>query len=341
MRAIRVPIAPTGQTPFSAANPAPSSALEISPDIPMPVTRRPGEMLVRVKATTIVRDNLTWPELYHDPGAQLGNDFSGVVVSLHGSGETDSSPFKPGDAVYGMMHAERGGAWAEYAVIRGEEASPKPEGLSWEEAAALPLSALTADQALFDKAGLASDLELDRSRPDARRRRVLVTGAAGGVGACLVQLALAAGHSVVAATSSRARNDEFLRSLGVEGSDEYAELSAESDFDVVVDTVGGEVLQRCWGFVKGNGVLVSIDSASWNFVEVHREKGYSRGKDSVRALFFIVEPSKNSMARVSSVVEKHGLKNFVSQVLPFEKVIEGYDLCQNGRAGRGKIVLVP
>lgn len=77
-------------------------------------------MLVRIKATTIVRDSLTWPELYQDPGAQPGNDFSGVVVSVFAGEGSPPAPFRPGDEVYGMLGAERGGAWAEYAVVTGE-----------------------------------------------------------------------------------------------------------------------------------------------------------------------------------------------------------------------------
>lgn len=368
MKAIRIGRAPTGDDPFSAANPAPSSALEIA-EVPMPVPMRPGEMLVQVKATTVIRDNLTWPEMYNNnkknnknnddgAGAQLGNDFSGVVVAVvsqvsddeerTGQVSSSSSPFKPGDEVYGMIHADRGGAWAEYAIVTTEEASLKPEGLSWEEAAALPLSALTADQALFDQAGL----ELLEAGAGAgagagKQRRVLITGAAGGVGTYLVQFGLAAGHAVVAATSSHARNDEFLWSLGVRETVEYAELlslssaAAASSFDVIIDTVGGETLRRCWALVKSGGALVSVDSGSWNFVEEHRTTGYSRGKEDVRARFFIVEPSKKSMARISDVVEAGRLKIFVSTVLPLlEKVKEGYDLCHSGQAGRGKIVMV-
>lgn len=153
--------------------------------------------------------------------------------------------------------------------------------------------------------------------------------------------AAAAGHhSVVAATSSRARNDEFLRGLGATETAEYADLSPSSTgFDVVIDTAGGEVLERCWGLVRDDGVLVSIDSASWNFVKEHGEKGLSRGKDNVRAGFFIAEPSKESMARIADIIEKKELKILVSKVIAFERAKEGYDLCQAGRAGRGKIVL--
>lgn len=333
MQAVRIPTAPPGTAAFTAANPAPPSSLQIT-TIPRPTTSQPGQLLIQVKATTIIRDNLTWPELYADPPAQPGNDFAGIVISTH---DAATSPFKPGDEVYGMLSAHRGGAWAEYAIATDDEASLKPRRLSWAEAAALPLSALTADQALFEQAGLSVAAGQDGKK----KKRVLVTGAAGGVGMCLVQLALAAGHSVVAATSSRARTAAFLAGLGVLAAPEYDEVAGLPGFDAVIDTVGGDVLRRSWGWVADGGVIVSVDSGSWDFVEEHKRQGYDSGKETVRAVFFIVEPSRKSMARVSDVVERRGLKAFVSQVLPLHEAGTGYELCQSGQAGRGKIVLTP
>lgn len=337
MRAVRVPIAPAGSAPFTPKSPAPASALRPT-TVPRPAPSRPGELLVQIKATTIIRDNLTWPELYTESTtrtpAQLGNDFAGVVVSTY-SGDKPS-PFKPGDEVYGMISAHRGGAWAEYAIVTEDEASLKPALLSWDQAAALPLSALTADQALFEHGGLENEA-------GGIKKRVLVTGAAGGVGTYLVQFGLGAGHEVVGATSSRERNGELLRTLGlgVNQAVQYEELGGMAKFDVVVDTVGGDVLRQCWGWVKDGGRIVSIDSASWGFVEKHRAKGYDSETALVYATFFIVEPSRTSMARISDAVDKGGLKVFVSRVMPLEEAREGYEFCQSGQAGKGRIVLVP
>lgn len=251
MKAIRIqPQPPNGET-YTATNPAPPSAIHLE-ETPTPKPSQPNQLLVQIKATTIIRDNLTWPELYATPPAYLGNDFAGIVTEVH----PDEHGFKPGDEVYGMASAHRGGTWAEYAVVTTEETTLKPHGLSWAEAAALPLSALTADQALFVHA----ELEINGSQP----KRVLVTGAAGGVGMFVVAFASAAGHYVVAATGSNARNAEFVRSMGADEIVQYRKVQERGRFDVVIDTVGGEVLEACWeSAVRDNGRLISVDSASW------------------------------------------------------------------------------
>jgi NADPH:quinone reductase-like Zn-dependent oxidoreductase len=113
MTAIRIHDPPPGESPHSAANPAPSTTLYIAEDIPKPHVSKPGEAVVKIKATTGIRDNLTWPELYADPPAHLGNDFSGLVTETHG----DETKLKVGDEVYGMVNAGQGGTWAEYALM--------------------------------------------------------------------------------------------------------------------------------------------------------------------------------------------------------------------------------
>lgn len=258
----------------------------------------------------------------------MGNDFAGIITQVHPS-ERD---FKPGDEVYGMTHAHRGGTWAEYAVVTTEEANLKPQSLSWAEAAALPLSALTADQALFVHAGL--DVNAQQAK------RVLVTGAAGGVGMFVVAFAAAAGYYVVGATSSNSRNEEFVRSMGAVEVVEHGQLASQDKFNVVIDTVGDEVLASCWKTVRDDGYLISVDSASWNFVEEHKKSSLSAGIESVKAKFFIVEPSRDSMKRISAAVETEGIEGLVAKMMLFEQAREAYELSATRGYGRGKIVLV-
>jgi NADPH:quinone reductase-like Zn-dependent oxidoreductase len=327
MKAVRVQYKTHDGRTYTAADPAPTSAILIT-DVAIPKSLQPGKLIIQMKATTVIRDSLTWPELYTDPPAHMGNDFAGIVAEVH----PDEREFKPGDEVYGMTHADRGGTWAEYAVVTTEEANLKPESLSWTEAAALPLSALTADQALFVHARL--DVEVQQAK------RVLVTGAAGGVGMFVVAFAAAAGHHVVASTSSNARNEEFVRSMGAAEVVEYDQFDSQDKFDVVIDTVGGEVLASCWKTVRNDGYLISVDSASWNFVEEHRKNGLSTGKESVHAKFFIVEPSRDSMKRISAAVETKGIKGLVAKTMPFDQAPEAYELSATRGYGRGKIVIV-
>lgn len=331
MKAVRIQNKTHDGQPYTASNPAPSSAIHLA-DIAIPKALQPDQIVIQMKATTIIRDNLTWPELYASPPAHLGNDFAGIVTSVHPSNHDHE--FKPGDEVYGMTHGDRGGTWAEYALITTEEATLKPKSLSWAEAASLPLSALTADQALFVRAGLDADVQAQQAK------RVLVTGAAGGVGMFVVAFAAAAGHHVVAATSSSARNDEFVRSMGAVEVIEYGHLEPQENFDVIIDTVGGYVLADCWRSARNDAHLISVDSASWNFVEEHTKNGLAAGKEGVQAKFFIVEPSRDSMKRISAAVETNRIKGFVAKTMPFEQAREAYELSATREYGRGKIVLV-
>lgn len=327
MKAARIDyIQPSGER-YDAVAPAPTSAVRIK-DVAKPHLSQPNHLLIQIKATTVIRDSLTWPELYASPPAHMGNDFAGIVTEVH----PEDHDFKPGDELYGMTHADRGSTWADYAVVTTGEANLKPQCLSWAEAAALPLSALTADQALFVHA----KLDVEAQQP----KRVLVTGAAGGVGMFLVAYAAAARHYVVAATGSNARNEEFVRSMCAAEVVEYGQLGSQDKFDVVVDTVGGEVLAGCWKTVKDDAYLISVDSASWNFVEEHKKAGLSAGKDDVKAKFFIVEPSKHSMRRISAAVETKGIKGLVAKTMPFEQAREAYELSATRGYGRGKIVLL-
>ncbi|KAJ3499203.1 hypothetical protein NLG97_g513 [Lecanicillium saksenae] len=328
MKAARVRQAsPDGNIYTFPGNVAPSSAIEIHTDIPRPQITKPGEMLIQVKASSVYRDNLEWNELYPPHHALLGNDFAGVVVEVH----ENEQEFRIGDHVYGMAHANRGGTWAEFAIVTSEEAVKKPENLSWEEAAALPGSALTADQALFTHAGLETVAE--------QPKRVLVTGASGCVGMYLVQFAVAAGHHVVAATSSKERNEIFLKSIGAHQVVEYSEFGSLEPFDLIVDSVGFQVLSDCWSVTKTGGTLVSFDSCSWAYREDHKSKGIS--KEGVRALYFIVEPSRESMSRISERIVKGNVKGHVLKTVALDDVRQAYESVHSRGLGHGKIVVLP
>jgi NADPH:quinone reductase-like Zn-dependent oxidoreductase len=345
-------------SPYSEANPAPSTALVLDHDVPVPRPQQPGELSVRVEATTVVRDALTWPETYRQGYHILGNDFAGTVVSVSGD-DPQHSLFKPGDEVYGMTAASRAGAWAEYAVVSVEEACLKPRSLTWAEAAAVPLSALTAYQALFEKAGVVPP-DFSNARETLGSRggngrgktgRLLVTGAAGCVGIYAVQLASLAGLYVVAATRSRTRDEEFLKRLGADEVFEYGDLikTPPREFDIIIDTVGGHRLETCWSLIDDTGTLISIDSASYDFVQRHRHNSGltagggsgGGGKEAVKALFFIVAPSRTGLEQLAKALDSGLLKPFVARVMPLAHARQAYDYAENPPAERGKIVLVP
>src|SRR5919201_6808977 len=161
-----------------------------------------GDALIRVHFTGITPAELTWPDTYRncDGSERLpaipGHEASGVVVRVAGG----VSEVSIGDEVYALTAFCRDGTAAEYVAVRAADLAPKPRTLDHVHAAAVPLSALTAWQALFDHAGLRGG------------QRVLIHGAAGGVGTFAVQLARWRGAQVTATAS--AANLDFVRSLG-------------------------------------------------------------------------------------------------------------------------------
>src|SRR5512133_998064 len=210
-----------------------------------------GEVLVRVYATGIIATELKWDVTYQTPTGSPrtmpipGRDLSGVVEEV-GPGVT--TPVT-GAAVYAMLGYGRDGAEADYTLALPNELAPKPTTLDPVQAAAVPLSALTAWQALFDHAHLAVG------------QTVLIHGGAGGVGVFAVQLAHWVGARVIATAS--ARNRIFLRELGADEVIDYTTTRFEEvvqGVDLVFDTVGGDTLQRSWLVIRPGGVLVSIVS---------------------------------------------------------------------------------
>lgn len=352
MKGVRIQNRQDGTAPYSAENPAPSSALYLDTELEIPKLSNPGELLIRMHAATVTRDELTWPETYTSEQPILGYDFAGSVASSFSDDEGPDSAgkrtFNTGDEVYGMKSTARTGrTWAEYAIVRADEAALKPATLDWAGSATVPMSALTAWQALFVKAGLAEP-ELSaggraQSGAKAPKRnppvKVLITGASGAVGIYLVQLGSLAGLHVVAASTSKTRNEEFLKSLGADEVVEYNLEDKKGEYDVVIDTVGGKTLESCWELVKDQGSLITIESSSFDFVERHRKLPISSGKEDVKALFFIVEASGQQLDKISQAFDLKLLQVFVAQTFPIEKAREAYEAGGKRVARRGKIVL--
>jgi NADPH:quinone reductase-like Zn-dependent oxidoreductase len=352
MQAVRVhPLGTSSVQQWSAKNPAPFWALSLD-TIPIPTLTSPGQLLIRVHASTVTRDELTWPETYSTELPILGHDLAGTVEAVQGDteglGKNSETDCKPGDEVYGMLDMSRGSTWAQFAVARHDQIALKPKSLSWAESAAVPVSGLTAWQALFVKAGVSPpDFESIAEQGDGPHgraehpSRLLVTGAAGAVGLYLVQLGALAGLHVVAATSSKSRDEDFLKSLGASEVIEYEELApaVPAQYGIVVDTVGGSVLEQCWTVVEDDGVLISIESANSNFVQNHSQQPFAKGKDKVKAIFFIVEPSRNNLERLSEALNLGLLKVFVAEEIPIQSASAAYELANKHLLRRGKVVL--
>ncbi len=278
-------------------------------------TPQSGELLVRIQAAGVnpvdwkirsgagVRMGKTLPIL-------LGGEIAGTVEAL-GDGVIG---FAAGDAVYGIVSS---GGFAEYVTVRAAEMARKPESLDFIQAAAVPLGALTAWQAMFDLARLSSG------------QRLLITGASGGVGSLAVQLARARGAHVTGVASSR--NEEFVRSLGVDVFIDYTRERFEAvaqDMDVVFDTVGGDTFHRSFASVKPGGFLVTATG----FPDQEAgQRGFGVGR-------VLCKPNVGQLVQIAQLVERGEVKAYIETVLPVSEVRQAFTLSEGGRT-RGKIVL--
>ncbi len=244
----------------------------------------------------------------------LGGDIAGTVEAVGDRVEN----FKQGEAVYGMTVSSLSGGYAEYAIAKVDTIALKPESLSFEDAAAIPIGALTAWQAMFDLANLSSG------------QRILITGASGGVGSMAIQLAKAKGAIVIGTASGK--NEQFVRDLGADEFVDYTRQPFEEvvkDVDVVFDTVGGDTLERAFQTLKKGGFLVT--SAGTPSEEKARELG-------VEAAFVFCKPNAGQLAEINQLIEKGKLKVHIETVLPLSEVKKAHQLSESGRT-RGKIVL--
>ncbi len=289
-------------------------------DAPQP---RPGaeEVLVRVYATGIIANELKWDETYQTKAGSPralpipGRDLSGVVEAV-GHGVTE--PAK-GDEVYAMLDYCCDGAEAEFTIALPNELAPKPRTLDHVQAAAVPLTALTAWQGLFEHARLVAG------------QTVLIHGAAGSVGVFAVQLARHAGAQVIATAS--ARNRDFLCELGANEIIDYTTTRFEEvvqGVDFVFDTVGGDTLHRSWQVVKPGGVLASVVSPRPSFAEA---QAYN-----VRPVWFVVQPNREQLVRIGALIDEGKVRPIIDTVLPLSQARQAYEQGAKGHT-RGKIVL--
>jgi NADPH:quinone reductase-like Zn-dependent oxidoreductase len=288
-------------------------------DAPRPEPR-PGEALVRVHAAGITPAELQWEATWLDAAGHPrtptipSHEFAGVVEAV-GDGVVHVAV---GDAVYGLVDFHRDGAAAEYVTLRARDLAKRPTSVDDVRAAAMPLSALTAWQALVEQANLQTG------------QRVLIHGGAGGVGSFAVQLAHALGGEVYATCSGR--DLEFVRGLGADTVIDYRGQRFEDvarEVDVVVDTVGGETFLRSLGCVRRGGTIVTLAAPPPH--ELAKAHG-------VRAVFFIVEPDRGELEVLAHLANDGSLRAEVARVFSLSCARAAYEF---GIAGhpRGKIVL--
>jgi len=260
-------------------------------DVPYPHAAV-NDVIVRVHAAGFVPGELDWPTTWADRAGRdrtpsvPGHEVSGVVAEL-GYGTTGLAV---GQRVFGLADWARDGSLAEYIAMEARNLAPLPAQVDHVAAAALPISGLTAWQALFDHARLTAG------------QTVLIHGAAGGVGSIAVQLAREAGAVVLG--TGRATDRDTAIGLGVTAflDLESDRLEEAGDVDVVFDVIGGDILDRSASLVRAGGTLVTIASPP----TVLPRDG--------RAVFFVVEPDRVRLADLAQRVRDGRLKPIVGAV---------------------------
>ena len=294
-------------------NPSTQGPALIAVELPQPQPAA-GEVLVRVHAAGVTPTELGWYPTTQAKdgtprkGAVPGHEFSGVIAALG----KNSSGFEVGQEVYGLNDWFADGATAEFCVTQSTSIAPKPAALTHEEAATVPIGALTAWQGLLERTKIQHG------------ERVLVHAAAGSVGIFAVQLARLHGAHVIATASSR--NLKLVAELGAAEVIDYQASRFEEQtekVDVVFDGVGGETLDRSWGMLRPGGRLVTIVD--------------DRDKDA----FFIVEPNQKQLIEVGKLLDAGQMKTFLGPVVPLKEASSAYSgrIAKTGPHGKAVVAI--
>jgi NADPH:quinone reductase-like Zn-dependent oxidoreductase len=286
-------------------------------EVPRPEPKE-DEALVRVIASGVnPADPLTLSGKYaQEFGTHLplipGYDIAGIVEKTGAK----VANLRAGDAVYG--YPTFGGGWADYVTVKQWEVAAKPKTLNFTEAAAVPMGALTAWQALVDTAQL---------QPG---QTILIHGGSGGVGSFAVQIAKARGARVIATASTA--NQDLLKQLGADVAIDYTKTRFEDvakDVDAVLDPIGKETLARSYDVVKKGGIIMSL---------VARPDPAECAKRGIRAAAISVHPDAEDLTEIARLIDTGKIKPIVAEVLPLNEAIAAQRQAETHHT-RGKLVL--
>src|SRR5438477_328040 len=268
----------------------------------------------------------------------LGHDVAGVVVRVG----SRVRRFKPGDEIYARPADGRIGTFAEFIAIKEDDVAIKPKALTMEEAASIPLVGLTAWQVLIERANLK------------KGQKVLIHAGSGGVGTFAIQLAKHVG-AVVATTTSTA-NLDWVKALGADividyHKDDFATILR--DYDVVLNSLGGEVLEKSLRVLKPGGKLISISGppdpdfakdlgSGWMLRQVMRLLSYSIRRKAKRHRvsysFLFMRANGDQLREITSLIDSGIIRPIVDRVFSFESMKEALAYVDTGRA-KGKVVV--
>ena len=268
----------------------------------------------------------------------LGNELAGVVVRVG----SKVRGFKPGDEVYARPNQDRIGTFAEFIAMNEADVALKPKNLTMEEAASIPLVALAAWQVLIDRANLK------------KGEKVLIHAGSGGFGTLAIQLAKHIGATVATTTSTA--NVDLVKSLGADVVVDYRQEDFEkvlSGYDVVVNSLGKDTLEKSLNVLKPGGKLISIsgppDAAfakesglNWFIQQVMRLLSFGiRKKAKKRGIsysFVFMRANGEQLSKITSLIDSGIIRPVLDRVFPFAATSEAMALLEKGRA-KGKVVV--
>ncbi|MCX8281967.1 NADP-dependent oxidoreductase [Phyllobacterium sp. 0TCS1.6C] len=268
----------------------------------------------------------------------LGNDVAGTVVRVG----RNVRRFKAGDAVYARPAQDRIGTFAQYIAIDAADVAPKPANLTMEEAASIPLVALTAWQVLVERARLE------------KGQKILIHAGSGGVGTIAIQLARHLGAHVATTTSTG--NIELVRSLGADVVIDYRNEKFEEvleGYDVVLNSLGKDTLEKSLEVLKPGGKLISIsgppdpdfarqNGSGWPLRQIMRLMSFGiRSKARRRGVdysFLFMTANGDQLARIGALIEAGAIRPVIDRVFPFAQTNEALAHVETGRA-KGKVVI--
>jgi NADPH:quinone reductase-like Zn-dependent oxidoreductase len=314
-------------------------------DVPAP-TPRPGDILVDVWAAGLNPVDFKFREgklrAIHRPKLPLvlGNEFAGEVVAVG----DNVRRFRVGDRVFARVEKDRLGAFAEQACVEEEYAAHAPSNVDATTAAAVPLAALTALQALRDELSLKPGL------------RVFISGGAGGVGTFAIQIAKWLGAHVT--TTASKQGEALVRSLG---SDEVLDYTSQDiskagcTFDAGFDLIGGNTLRQMLQIVRPGGKIVSVaavpepqtalkDLAGRRFLAVifwiiSAGIRFRARRAGIGYRYLFMHPSGSDLTTLAELIEQGKLKVIIDRTYPFAKIAEALAYVEGGRA-KGKVVVI-
>jgi 2-desacetyl-2-hydroxyethyl bacteriochlorophyllide A dehydrogenase len=303
-----------------------------------------GDVLVQIHAASVnpldlkIRNGELQPLLPYKLPLVLGNDLAGVVIKAG----ANVHRFKPGDEVYAKPDKERIGTFAELIAISENDVAKKPYALDMEQAASIPLVGLTAWQALVEKAKL---------QPG---QKVLIHAGSGGLGTIAIQLAKHLGATVATTTSTA--NVEWVKRLGADVVIDYRSNDFETllhDYDVVIDTQGGQTLEKSLRVLKPGGKVISVAGppepdfgkefgANWFLIQAMRVLSLKIRRRAKRRRvtysFLFMRASGDQLREIGSLIDSGAIRPVVDRVFPFQSTTEALAYVEKGRA-KGKVVV--